>query len=117
MTRINVVPPSELTRQHLVAEYRELPRIFKLARRCKDAPEQYKLGSGHMKFFFDKLEYLVNRQQALIDEMLRRGYSPKHTDAQSLRMLCDDEGLYNDYIPTPHALKLNRERIQERLNG
>jgi hypothetical protein len=28
VTRINLVDPKELSRQHLVAEYRELPRIF-----------------------------------------------------------------------------------------
>lgn len=28
MTRINVVPVTELTDKHLLAEYRELPRIF-----------------------------------------------------------------------------------------
>ncbi len=29
MTRINVVPVETPTQQHLVAEYRELPRVFK----------------------------------------------------------------------------------------
>ena len=32
MTRINGIPPQELTGPHLVAEYRELPRIFALVR-------------------------------------------------------------------------------------
>ncbi|MBP7000765.1 pyrimidine dimer DNA glycosylase/endonuclease V [Amaricoccus sp.] len=32
MTRINVVPPEELSRAHLVAEYRELPRVFGMVR-------------------------------------------------------------------------------------
>lgn len=31
MTRINRIPVEELSRQHLVAEYRELPRVFALA--------------------------------------------------------------------------------------
>ena len=29
MTRINVIPPAELSDQHLIAEYRELPRVLK----------------------------------------------------------------------------------------
>lgn len=29
MTRINVIPVSELSDQHLIAEYRELPRVLK----------------------------------------------------------------------------------------
>lgn len=32
MTRINCVAPIELTTKHLVAEYRELPRIYNLVR-------------------------------------------------------------------------------------
>lgn len=32
MTRINLLPASELTDQHLIAEYRELPRIFTIVR-------------------------------------------------------------------------------------
>ncbi|ENT03393.1 hypothetical protein C038_02848 [Brucella sp. 63/311] len=32
MTRINCIPPAELTGPHLVAEYRELPRVFALVR-------------------------------------------------------------------------------------
>ena len=31
MTRINCVPVEELHQKHLVAEYRELPRVFRLA--------------------------------------------------------------------------------------
>ena len=32
MTRINVVPPRLLLDEHLLAEYRELPRVFALAK-------------------------------------------------------------------------------------
>lgn len=35
MTRINLIPPSELHYKHLVAEYRELPRVFGLVRRAQ----------------------------------------------------------------------------------
>ncbi len=34
MTRINCVPVEELSGPHLVAEYRELPRVFALAQRA-----------------------------------------------------------------------------------
>lgn len=34
MTRINVVPVEELTTKHLVAEYRENPRVFALAHKA-----------------------------------------------------------------------------------
>ena len=34
MTRINLVPPKELTDQHLMREYQELPRIVGLVRKA-----------------------------------------------------------------------------------
>lgn len=34
MTRINIVPPEELTDQHLMREYQELPRILGLVRKA-----------------------------------------------------------------------------------
>jgi len=52
MTRINCIPVTELHNKHLVAEYRELPRIFKLARRVDDASCHYKLGAVIAPFFF-----------------------------------------------------------------
>lgn len=124
MTRINLVPPTELSRQHLVAEYRELPRIFGLVRAAQakgktpstiSQPNSYVLGTGHMLFFYDKLWFLTVRQQSLIDEMKQRGYKPQHTDALEL-----GDGLhnhwFNDYTPTPEAIALNRARIKERTS-
>jgi deoxyribonuclease (pyrimidine dimer) len=69
MTRINVVAPRDLTDQHLLAEYRELPRVFTLAQAWLDRgkpgalPERYALGTGHVKFFYDKTDYLAKRQR------------------------------------------------------
>lgn len=54
MTRINLVEPRYLTDEHLLAEYRELPRVFTYVDRhgiAEDRPESYKLGKGHVKFF------------------------------------------------------------------
>ena len=122
MTRINCVPPSELTNKHLVAEYRELPRIFALARHCNDAPKEYCLGTGHMKFFYDKLWYLVKRQYAIVLEMLGRGMHPTY-DPLSLWKFYPGNGgsipieLWNDWAPDDKALAINRARINDRLNG
>lgn len=116
MTRINLVPPSELTTKHLVAEYRELPRVFALARKARpqaDLPSQYTLGAGHVRFFYDKIGWLLERQKALIAEMQRRGYRPQHTDPESLA-----EGLaLGQWSPPPEAIALNRARISERLSS
>lgn len=57
MTRVNCIPVQELTVKHLVAEYREIPRLFKLARILKpnEFVPLYTLGAGHCKLFYDKL--------------------------------------------------------------
>ena len=36
MTRINVVPVEELTNKHLMAEYHEITRIFRLVREAQN---------------------------------------------------------------------------------
>ena len=123
MTRINVVPPRQLTNKHLMAEYRELPRIFTLAKRyltvqC-DIPEHYPLGKGHMKFFVDKLHYLYLRYAEIYMELTARGYAlsvPLYKqiaqDANSFR----GTHLWNDYTPTVEAYCLNYIRLAKRCD-
>lgn len=129
MTRINVVPPSELTREHLVAEYREIVRVFALVRNAQNKginkfnfrqkykqPTEYTLGTGHVLFFYDKLQYILKRYHSLIEEMIVRGYSPNPISTSEL---CEgiNKEWFGDYIPTVKALQINRERIEKRLSG
>lgn len=125
MTRINCVPPAELTTQHLVAEYRELPRIFGLVRaaiargeRPDDSrnPRDYRLGPGHVRFFYPRLGFLARRQEALVAEMLRRGYSPSFTDPAGLLAGMPAEWC-GDWTPSADAMALNRARIAERIGA
>lgn len=79
MTRINVgIDPAELHRVHLVAEYRELPRMIALAHargsRIPDVP--FTLNSGHMLSCLRYGAYLASRHQWLVAEMVARGYAP-----------------------------------------
>lgn len=121
MTRINVVDPKELSQQHLVAEYREIMRLpgnlkTWLNRKTKapdfkEIPDEYKLGTGHVKFFFTKFEFLQKRFEALVEEMIARGYNPKFRDSS---IFVVDKLYYNDYTPTKEAIELNRARIRER---
>ena len=123
MTRINVVPVTELTDKHLLAEYRELPRIFAAARKwhfnggnVDDLPERYVLGKGHMKFFYDKLLFCFNRQFELYGECLERGFKVKFNPEYARNDFLDAPGvLFNDYKPTRVARRINRERIATRL--
>lgn len=116
MTRINLVPPAELCDQHLLAEHRELTRIPRAVARGRFSlagqPPAYKLGTGHVRFFFDKLAFLQQRYHALHAECRARGFrvTPIWPDD-----LPADAHLWHDYLPTPEALALNRARIAERM--
>lgn len=122
MTRINLVEPSTLSDKHLLAEYRELPRIFTLAfaawgrgERLEDArnPTEYCLGSGHVRFFYTKLSFLRARFLSLVSEMWLRGWDPAHLDVPACYHKMPD-GWCQDYIPTPEAIALNLARLRER---
>jgi hypothetical protein len=132
MTRINVIPPSELCRQHLIAEYRELPRIFSLVRKAvkrgespndEHNPTEYTLGKGHCRFFYNKLGYLAWRHEYLCDEMVMRDI---RTNLRGFwldyRLREDNSTLlgvsnewWNDWKPTEEAILINRQRIAERM--
>ena len=119
MTRINCVPVQELSGPHLVAEYRELPRVFKLAEKAaaRGLPAQpgaYTLGKGHLLFFYSRLGYLAKRHAELIREMKRRGYKPSFTGIDRSQFPGIPDSCWNDWTPTEEALRLNRQRIQER---
>lgn len=125
MTRINCVPAAELTRVHLVAEYRELPRVFSLARRERSGekfPVSYTLGRGHVLFFYTRLGYLANRHTELVREMKARGYSPSIPEDEMWHRSEKAGGdvpheLFGSWEPDDEAMALNRERIAKRLKG
>jgi deoxyribonuclease (pyrimidine dimer) len=123
MTRINLVDPSELSREHLIAEYKEIMRLpnnlkKSLSRKkpfeMKEIPEQYVLGTGHVKFFYDKMKFIQCRFECLLLEMKQRGYVTNFSDSSIF--VPNDLRFYNDYRPDPKAIELNRSRITERLN-
>jgi len=126
MTRINVIPPEDLSSPHLVAEYRELPRTFALAYQASlrgdlwspKTPKDYTLGKGHVLFFYDKLLYLSKRHQLLVKEMLRRKYKPNFTEDLFLVWKSKIPAEYwGNYRPTKKAIAINLDRINKRLAG
>lgn len=107
MTRINVIDPRQLTDQHLLSEYRELPRALGLVRRPGD-PESYRLGKGHVRFFAGKENWLRRRQAALVAELVLRGFNPQHRDVPA--PLGPDE-----WQAGREARVINLTRLRERL--
>lgn len=119
MTRINTIPVQQLTDQHLMAEYRELPMVMASARRS--SPNRYKpatkytLNSGHVLFFYNKKRYLLNRWLDLIAELYDRGFNIS-PDNRIVHWNALDKFPQTDWIPDQHAIDLNTERIDERIN-
>jgi hypothetical protein len=120
MTRINVIPPLELSDKHLVAEYRELPRLAKHAAQkfAKNPtftpPGSYRLGKGHMDFFVDKGLWLANRQVSLVAEMRSRGFTVNFPEYDLAK---HPDEWRKDWQPTMEAIMLNIDRIKQRLRA
>jgi len=122
MTRINLIPVKELADQHLMAEYRELPRVFGAVRKhVQDGKTKssfkinstYILGTGHVTFFYDKLLYLKMRHEDLVTECLRRGINITNTAINCINDIPHE--FCNDYNPTESEIELSRARIIEKL--
>ena len=76
-------------------------------------PDKFTLGTGHVKFFYNKLEYLHYRYLELYDECVKRGFNV--TDYSE----CFDDlpaDLYNWYDEQPNDRAIILQRINERLN-
>lgn len=125
MTRINAfIPPSELTDKHLLAEHREIKRIPNTVKsgkaRIENIPEQFTLGKGHVKFFYNKLKWLHDRYQQIYNECIKRDFNVTNYN-EAFIMPMDYAHLLNDWQPPPDEIirvqKLLYERINLRLQG
>ena len=117
MTRINVaIPPQELTSKHLIAEHREIKRIPNVVAKGKfnpkSIPPTFRLGTGHVAFFYNKLQYLKDRYEDIYKECVNRGFNVQYYgnawDGVPTNMM-------NSYIPTKEDERIIRERINETL--
>jgi len=141
MTRINFgIPVESLTDQHLLAEIRELPRIPNAVKQkiikqfevngspaaLKKAQVQvltgpFRLGTGHVTWFNDKLAYLHERYNNLYAECLKRHFKVKfYTDLFNLfehGSVVQDRLLkyYNHVKPTVEDVRLVKSRIAQRV--
>ena len=121
MTRINIINPSELTDQHLVAEYRELFMVGSSLQRSlkspnwdvNNIPKKFTLNKGHVMFFYDKGKYLSKRYDDLRSEMKHRVMKPDETMIFKREQWPDE--LYNDWTPTVEDQNIIRKRIEERI--
>jgi hypothetical protein len=119
MTRINAgIKPQELCDRHLMAEHREMKRIPNCIKKGRanldNIPPNFRLGTGHVSFFYNKLGYLKDRYLSVRDECYNRGFNVQdYSDC----WLDIPEKLMQDWIPTNEDRRLVQCRIAERLNA
>ena len=124
MTRINIVPVTELMDQHLIAEYREITMVPASLKRTllsktgldlRKIPNSYTLNKGHVYFFYNKGKYLANRYQLLVDEMKERGFNPDRNRKFPTDIFKDNE-LFNNWTPSQHEYDIIRKRIEQKIH-
>lgn len=116
MTRINVgIHPKELPKKLLLAEHREITRIPNAIKSGKaklaDIPPTFRLGTGHVKFFYNKILYLKKRYYLIYDECIIKKFNvtPKHSSFDDI-----DSSLMNDYQETAIDRQLLIDRIHSK---
>ncbi len=124
MTRINLVPPSELSDQHLIAEYREIFMVGSSLQRSlksprwvsisQQLPDTFRLNSGHVKFFYNKGLYLHRRYLMISKEMRYRNMKPDNKRLFKTEQWPDE--LYNDWSASIADMEIVRERIKQKIS-
>lgn len=120
MTRINVIPVEQLSSPHLASEHYEIVRVYRLVRDAVDRgekpddwrnPDTYRMGAGHVRFFYPRLGFIRKREIDLLLEIMFRGIPP-------VRELDLGEGIppewFGEYEPDEAARITNRARLIER---
>lgn len=122
MTRINLLPVTELSDQHLMAEYHELPRIVNAVLDSRvsveNVPSKYVLGTGHVKFFSNKLYFLYTRYVKIWNELLYRCFdlNPEFSpDNMYKKIKSAHYNTPNNYKFSKADILLSRNRIIKKI--
>jgi deoxyribonuclease (pyrimidine dimer) len=75
-------------------------------------PEKLALGKGHITFWRDKQLYLKRRHEALVEEMIKRGFKPNFKFWAYEDVPAE---FWNDWEPTEEDSFILRERIYDRI--
>ncbi len=122
MTRINcAIKPAELSDKHLIAELREIKRIPNHILKNKNGlnmngiPDKFTLGTGHVKFFYNKLAYLYNRYKSLYYEAKNlRGFNISDYSDSFIKAIEYNPCFNNDYKEGIEDRNILLERLRER---
>ncbi len=117
MTRINVINVSELSDQHLIREYNELPRVIKGEFNLCDAPDNYCLGAGHIKFCKKHQPTILQRYKELCNEMKFRGFNVNYPYSELKKLYDNSNQTGICYEIQKSDIELNRARIIEKIKS
>lgn len=128
MTRINTIAPALLPTPWLMAEYRELPRIInKMADADrgllpKALPPSYRMGVGHVTFFYNKLHWLHQRHRDIRLALQERFPDTNFTiDTSEAYMECLGHSpqlcMANIWLPSHIDHEANLTRLRDRWKG
>ncbi|QIG69599.1 bifunctional endonuclease V/N-glycosylase UV enzyme protein [Rhizobium phage RHph_I46] len=121
MTRINLIPPSKLHPKHLQGEYYELPRILSGVRKAIERGRQpsdyahlteYRMGPGHVTFFYTRLHFLEQRFKLLISELFRRNVRINRVHLSDYHVPIE---WFGTWTPSDAEIEISRQRINNRL--
>ena len=119
MARVNIgVDPKYLSDQHLIAESVEITMITGGLRKNgyeikSPVPKTFRMGTGHINFFKNKLKYLKSRLEAVNAEMRKRNFKP----GTKLDLNEFPSKYHNDWAPDMSASMILRRRIYDRLKN
>ena len=116
MVRINLIKPTQLADQHLIAEYNEILMLLGYVKKYPEPiniPPTYRLGEGHIKFFKNKILYLQKRHKLLKKEMKKRGFATNKT----IELKIFDKKLQNDWKPRSQDKEIIKERIRQKIKS
>lgn len=119
MTRVNAhIPPYVLSDQHLMAEHREIVRLAKQSHtywtwsKREPLPESFRMGTGHVRYFFDKIDYIADRYTLLYEECLARGFNVQD---YSEAFANPHPNAVGNYKPNAETIKTTQSIIFARL--
>jgi deoxyribonuclease (pyrimidine dimer) len=119
MTRINCIPVTELNDKQLQAEYVELPRVFSMAanaerhNRLKSLPWRFCYGEGHVRFFYNKLEYCAERHVEITKEMFRRELKVDMVAVDQPWRKHTPSFLWGNWTPSQWEINLCKEELKK----
>lgn len=123
MTRVNLgIPVKHLTDEHLLAEHREIKRLcdcLDKSVKCgsiKSIPGKFTLGTGHVKFFLDKMSCIYRRYVMIYLECKRRHFNVTDYSENFRSSYKIYPEYFNDYIASEDDSKIVSERIAERID-